>query len=277
MSSTFFSRSAICIGLVLTSLSRTPAKGEIATPRLGAVRCPDGTVRFVFGIPASLLLMPTSLSTAESLASSSRALLISSDGVVRFYDADGSLRAEAPASDPHPVMGVENDLESAVVWLPSTHALMFWNNGEISSTDVAGSLPGPVLAVRRSGDIARFLVQDGAGVSEVAVSTKDGRIESTHLLPGVQWPAIWAGPHVVYMRHDQLVVLNSAGKEFQMELPMPGMTLQALSEEWVHVSSPDGKCDWAVHIDDYGCELGEMPSLRGALRNSAKALAGAGK
>ncbi len=175
-------------------------EAQVATPQMGSVRCPDGSLRPVLGLPASFVIGPPIMQPVDSVSFSGSGGLVSAKGQIQLFDRGGSPVSEFEAGDLATLVNIDGGLQTAIVWLPASHSILYWDGTLFLRTDVPQEIHGTVTSIRRDADHARLLVFEDKGVIELTVALDSGNTVSALPLPGIEDPAFPEGEFMVFHR-----------------------------------------------------------------------------
>ncbi len=237
-------------------------EAQLNAPHVGVVRYPDGAVHAVSGLPANYVVDPAVAGSADSVSFSNSGGLIAKDGRILLVDAAFKTVAEYDTGESAPVVNVDGDLNSAVAWLPSRHALLRWNGGSFVMTEVNGtSALGKVTSVRLAdAHTAKLLATNSDGsVSEATVGLPQGELTSLEVLPGVRGPAFRQHSFVVFRDERGLEIANSTAIVQTVPLPAADinvdLTFERMSSDSLHLVSATTKQNWVLHFGNSAASL----------------------
>jgi hypothetical protein len=251
----------ICLCLI------TPWAGncQVTTPSVGYVRYPSDGVRGVYGLEgnyvvgAEVLLRPTAASFSDEGG------LILEGGSLSLVDSKLATLSSAEISDPDGLIRLDGTLETAIAWLPSSHALVHWNGKSFSRTPVP-ELWGqdPVTSIRKlDASTASLLVSkpDGGNVVRYRLSLRTGELKSVAVIPGASGIAVEDGSRIYCFRERKLSVLSQTGETLQI-LPLlidGDLVIERASSRCFHLSARAPGQDWLLHVDGSELRLYQLP------------------
>lgn len=238
-------------------------QAQIKAPQMGAVRCADGSVRPVYGVPGALVLGKPIAISAVAASFSEAGGVIATTSAILLVDGAGKPLGQWTASDPGASVGIEADGTSAVAWLPKFSSLLTWNGSAFERTVVPVPPVGQVTSVRRDSASAYLLVADGAGsVSEYIISLTSGEILSIRYLPGITGKPLTFGSFLLFQDGAGIAIQSAAGSQ---SIPLSGtkLTMEKMGNEWVHVIGSNSSGSWALHLAAEDSKLFELPGVSG--------------
>lgn len=236
-------------------------QAQILVPQLGSIRCSDGSVRPVLGVPASFVLGKPFASSAISASFSEQGGIIAAGGGVQLLDASGKLIGEFKTADPGALVDIDSDSSSALAWLPRTASLLIWNGSDFEQIALPSPPSGRVTSLRRDGSRAFLLVvEDGGGVSENEISLNSGYIDSVRYMAGVTGPAFSLGAFLLSSNGMVMEVQGPAGTQ-AIPLAASALSLEKMTSEWVHITAANSTRHWALHLRPGASQLYELPGI----------------
>jgi hypothetical protein len=251
----------LCCGLL---------QAQVGAPNVGSARF-AGRVFAVHGIPANLLVAKAPWTSAEAMSFSDAGGLLSQNGTVSLVSPDGTELADYAAAETAPVLNIDGPLTSAVAWLPSKHALLYWNGTALVPREVNGSFAGEVTSLRLASPGKVLLLVShldathaDAAVSAATVSLDTGEITSMDLLPDARGRAFVQ--RSFFLSQDKLgLVIESAGGAprtvalVQDRLPEGDLTIERMSTDWLHIFSASTGKHWALYLTSNALRLSALP------------------
>jgi hypothetical protein len=241
---------------------------QVNSPKLGAVRFADGTVRAVRGLPQNLLVSAAPLASADFASFSDTGGLISRNGMIRLLGADESEIAEYASGETAPLLNIEGALSTAIAWLPSQHAFLHWNSSSFVLSEVkAVTWEGEATSVQLLGPgQARLLVTHAdASVSAITLSLDTGNVISSDILPDVHGRVFAQQSFLVFQSPQGLAVQSANGD--RRTLPLAAglltagdLTIERMSSDWLHISSASMHRDWALYLNRTNFSLSILPA-----------------
>jgi hypothetical protein len=239
-------------------------QAQIQVPQLGSVRCSDGTVRPVFGVPAAFVLGKPLASAALSASFSDKGGIVASTSAVRLLEATGKPIGEFKVADPGVIVDIETDPSSALAWLPLTSSLLMWDGAAFQQLVLPSPPAGRVSALRRDGSRAFLLVAEPeGGVSEDEISLDSGNINSVRYLPGVTGPAFSAGAFVLFPDPTGLAINGPTGSN-SIPIPGSGLRMEKMTGDWIHITTANSNRHWALHVTSGTLQLFQLPGIPGS-------------
>src|SRR3982751_5337898 len=254
----------ICLSLI----APWPGKCQVTTPSVGYVRYPSDGVRGVYGLEgnyvvgADVLLRPTAASFSDEGG------LICEGGSLLLVDPKLATLSSAEISDADCLVRLDGTLETAIAWLPASHALVHWNGKSFSRTPVP-ELWGQdtVTSIRKlDASTASLLVSkpDGSNVVRYRLSLRTGELKSATVIPGVSGIAVEDGSRIFCFKGRKLSVLSQRGETLQV-LPLPvdaDLVIERASGRCFHLSARAPGQDWLLHVDSSELRLYQLPGPR---------------
>lgn len=221
--------------LAAVVLSGQPSGPSLSTPKLGAVRMPDGSVRAVFGAPGSFVLgEPILRRSVAASFSDSGGLVAFADRLV-LLDSQMAVIGQQPIS--HSAMvGITAGPETAVAWIADASTLLFWDGESFSSVEVQNLPSGKVWSLTRSGERAVLQFEDG----QATVSLETGNLIDYRVVPD--------GPKASIA---QAVGQNKAD-----------INVERMSDRYIHVSSRTDHRTWVLRGNDTQGRVWELPAAK---------------
>src|SRR5947209_7945836 len=153
-----------CLLAVATLISAA----QIVAPHVGFFRTAEGQLRPVEGLEASFVLRKPLRLSAVSANFSDQAGIVLEKAAVSVLDSDGRVVADYAVVDPDGTVGISTGVDTAIAWLPATRTLMWFNGTSFEKRELAADLPGKVVNIRRDGQQALLLLDEGKAVSEAS-------------------------------------------------------------------------------------------------------------
>ena len=242
----------LCLGALL--------QAQVQTPQMGTVRCLDGSVHPVYGVPASFVLGKPAMQSIDAASFSSGGGIVSAKGQIQLFDPKGVLISEFEANDPAALVNIDGSANTAVAWLPGSQSIVHWDGTLFLRTNAPEQIHGKVTSIRRDGDNARLLVFDGDAVMDVTLSLASGDAISVLPVPGVQTAAFQQDSYVVFHDSDGLEVEGTDSVRRTVALQAADLSIERMAAGWLHVMSPAARQHWALHITATSVDLFELPS-----------------
>ncbi len=252
------------VRIVLPVLAAGVLQAQVAAPRVGVIRCTDGSVRAVYGLAANFVLASKPFASADAVSFSDHAGLIASNGTIQLMGTNGAIESEYQLPEAKPILNVDGESTSAIAWLPSGNAILRWTGTAFRLYPVAaGALDGRVTSIKAAGpNLAELLVLNPDGASSRATITlSTGELASLDAVPGARGPAFAQQTALIF--HDQQGLAVETANGLRHALPVPGdVTIERMSSEWLHLASPSTNQDWALHVGGSQIELFVLPNAR---------------
>jgi hypothetical protein len=255
----------MCCKLLILPLLAFGLQAQIKAPQMGAVRCADGSVRPVYGVPGAFVLGKPFATSATAASFSETAGIIATRSAVLLLDATGRIIGHWTIADAGATVGIEGDPFSAIAWLPKSSSVLTWDGGNFQQTAVADPPRGRVLSVRRDSAQAYLLAIDETGsVSEYGISLVSGEIVSQLYLPGVTGAVMPLGSSLLFAETGGLALRTDAGTQ-SFPLSGSGLAMERMSGNWAHVTAANSAKTWAVHLIGSEVRIYELPGTAGGM------------
>lgn len=236
-------------------------QAQVQVPQLGSVRCGDGSVRPVYGVPAVFVLGKPLLTDAVSASFSEKGGIVATIDTVRLIDASGRTLNDVKTMDPGAVVGIYLDLTSALAWLPASSSLLYWQDEAFHLTTLPFPLIGQVTSVYREGSQAVLLVtENNHSVSRNEVSLSSGEITSVRLLPNVTGPAFSTGSYLLSGTETGIEIEGPDGHA-SLPLPVRELVMEQMTTGWIRIGSLKSARSWALHLKPGVVEVYELPAV----------------
>lgn len=245
--------------LLLFPLLALVLHAEVQVPQMGSVRCADGSVRAVYGVPASFVLGKPLLLSAVSSSFSAGAGIVATRDAIQLLDPSGGPLALSPSPDPEALVDIGKDAFSAVAWLPGTSSLLYWDGNGFRRTEIPAPPAGRIVGVRRSASSAVLLVLEDGAASEHEISLSSGYLLSTRLLNDVAGPALKVGEFLVSTGQAEIEIDGPGGRR-SISVPAANLALERMASDWIHVFSARSTRHWALQLDQGTVQLFELPA-----------------
>ena len=250
-----------CAGALVVLLFCAPVvSAEIVTPSAGVIRCDDGTVRAVYGIERSFVLGDPLAASADAVSFSDSGGLVSVRGEILLLLANGAPVAKYQAGEEKPVLSIDGLLPSAIVWLPSSQAILHWDGVSFVKVPLAGPVQGTVTSIRKTDHKAELLVLDDGVVSAIAINLDSGGVLSSRLLPGIATAAFQQKEYVAYRDERGLEFETLDGGRRLVQVPEGGLTIERMASGWLHLKSVKSGRHWALHMTGADWAISELPA-----------------
>ncbi len=254
-------------GFLLLSVGALLVVAQLTVPQVGAARYADGSVHFIRGIGGNLIVDSRIVATADHASFSDAGGLLSSNGLIRLLHADGSLLAEYQSAEPLPVLHSDSTLQTTAAWLPSQRLLLHWDGSQLAGTAVdASGFGGQVTFVSvASNTSAQFYVtRADLSVARISVALPSGRVISSDTVPGARgWVFVQQG-WILSQDEWGLVAERPNGYRqtiqlSQQPLAAGDLSVEPMSNHWLHVSSKSIATTWAMYVDNTKVNIFLLP------------------
>ena len=233
----------------------------VRTPHIGSVRCVDGSVRQVYGLPSSFILSQPLVKAVDSASFSDAGGVIAAEGHMTLLDSAGSPVADFAVRDKAALVNIDTDGSAAIGWLPGTHSVVYWDGKLFKQTILKNGPEGRVTSIRRRGEMAELLVLDGPALSQITVSLHSGDTVSEAFLAGVDAPAFQMDDFIVFLSTEGLEVDGPDGARRTLAVPTSDLVVERMASEWLHLTSPSSGQHWALHITGKLLEVSQLPTI----------------
>jgi hypothetical protein len=232
-------------------------QAQFNIPQLGTARYPDGSVHLIRGIGANLIVDSGVTANAEHASFSDTAGLLSASGLIRLLRADGSTLAEYQSGESSPILHSDTTLQTSAVWLPSKHLLLRWDGGQLAETPVDDSAFGgrvTFVSLLSSASAQFYVTRADSSVARLSVALPSGRVTSVDTVPAARgWVFVQQG-WVLSQDESGLVAERSNGSRqtiqlSQQPLAAGDLSIEPMSNHWLHVSSKSIANSWALYVD----------------------------
>jgi hypothetical protein len=226
--------------ILLTICTCAWAQTGVVQPQLGKMLDPNGAVRTVYGIAASVTLGAAEITGVLSSGCSNTFCLAKTDA--NIVSASGAV--PAPAG---PAM-FAFDGAAAFLWFPESRQLAQWQNRGLAF--IPASIDGEVLSIGANAGAVQFAVRTRSGIW---IMNLDGSVASS--LPRTTGPVLLIPGGVIYATDSEIVVGN-------VQFPLAGVTaFSQMSSRYVQVRA--GGIDYALRIQQGREVLFQLPALAG--------------
>jgi hypothetical protein len=260
-----------CAALLLSGL----LNAQLSVPKLGTVRLADGSVHWVDGLAANIIVDPRCLGKADSTSFSNSGGLTSLQGLIRLMSAAGAVLGEYESGEPRPILNIDSSLLSAVVWLPSKHMLLGWDGKAFTTMAVDDSaFDGQVTFIRQAAGktVELFVERADGSVAQLTVSLTEGRLLDAHTEPGAHGAVFVQQGWLLWQNGRGLTAEWPSGNRQTIELskgPLPpdDLRIERMSNDWLHVSSESMGTNWAIYLHARNLSVSLLPP---PIREAAK-------
>lgn len=239
----------IAVGVVLCFGSSFA--GQIHAPRPGLARYPDGYIASVYGVPGSFVLRNSSFAPADAASFSDSCGLNSSNGLILLLGQNGVVAGQYDSQEPAPLLSITGDFSTALAWLPSRRAVLYWTGKKFTSLELGDALPQGIVtsivaAATKQAEI--LITQANGAVLRCLVSLANGNVVSCDLLPGVTGPAFEQQGFLVFEDGRGLEVQDQTGNIRTFAATASDLQFQRMSSGWLHLYSTRTGQHWALHL-----------------------------
>jgi hypothetical protein len=262
-------KSQIFVSLAISTCLAGCLQAQVSAPELGIVRYADNTVRPIYGVEANLIVGKQLFPFADAVSFSEFGGLVAAKGHIRLISRRGSLIREYYTNERKPLLNVDGALTTAIAYLPSREALLHWSGKSFVLTQLdAGSFPGTPTSVQMHGaHSARLLATTAHGtVSEITISLDTGQLTSVKFLPGIRGPAFLQQSFVLFRDKQGLEIEAPDGNRRTVSVPSRDFTVERMSSDWLHLTSPSTQQSWVLHLNSSALQLSEMPVSKAEAR-----------
>ncbi|MFL6450390.1 MAG: hypothetical protein ACJ746_22320 [Bryobacteraceae bacterium] len=253
----------ICLGLIASAV----ANSQIATPSVGYVRYANDGVRGIYGLEGNYVVGDKVLALALSASFSDDGGLLFQSGSLALVDSSLTTIATLGVSDSDAVIRIDRGLETAIAWLPASHALVHWNGKSFAKTTVS-ALPAEatVTSVRKlDRNTASLLVsKPDSTIVRCVMSLQTGDLKTSMSIPAAFGMAFEDGARIICFSKRKLSVLSQTGEILQ-ELTVPtddGLLVEQASTRCLHLNTRTPGQDWLLHTDGKDFHLYQLPGPR---------------
>lgn len=235
-------------------------EAQVAIPQVGSVRCPDGSLRAVFGVPASFVLGRPIMQPVDAVSFSGDGGLVSAKGRIQLFGRSGSPVSEFETGDLAALVNIDGGLQTAIAWLPASHSILYWDGTLFLRTDVPDEIRGTVTSIRRDAENARLLVLEDKAVVELTIALTSGNTVSALPLSGIEGPAFPEGESIVFQDRDGLEIEGPNGVRRTVPLAATDLRIERMGTQWLHLSSAASRQHWALHVTPKSVDLSQLPA-----------------
>jgi hypothetical protein len=254
----------LCCFAAIQTLCGQIAAHQLSSPRIGVVRYADGSLYLLYGLPGSYLIGPRVLDGTDAASFSKQGGIVSRKGTLALLRADLSTAQTFEATgETSPILGINDDLTTAIAWLPSVQKLVHWNGQSFASVSVPDLLrEGEVSFVSKSDNRTASLLlhsPDGS-VNEASVSLGTGQLVSVMPITGAHGRAFRQGSFVLFSDNRNLTITTpSNGNTKQIPISGGNLKMERISSDCLHVRSLTSQRDWVLHFHNGDFDLEELP------------------
>lgn len=249
--------------LVLPVLAAGVLQAQVAAPRVGIIRCSDGSVRAVYGLAGNFVLAHQPFATADAASFSDQAGLLAKNGTIRLVAPNGVLEGEYESHEAKPLLNVDGESTSAIAWLPAAHAILRWSGTAFRLFPVApGTITGQVTSIRAIAQDRAELLELNSDRSSLraTITLSSGNLTSLDAVPGATGPAF--AQHAGFLFHDDKQLIVETPNGVRQALPVSGnVAVERMSSNWLHLSSAGTHQHWALHLDGSQAQLFVLPNI----------------
>jgi hypothetical protein len=236
---------------------------QVHAPQAGVVRCVDGSVHPVYGVPGSFVVGPAWSAGATTISFSDQAGLVASTGAIRLLSASGAETGRYATSEAAPVLSVEGDAQSAIAWLPEQQAIIRWNGTSFDRFALPpGSIAGRVasLSVLKKNEAELLVYENGAPTRTTISLGQQSSVRDIETVPGASGPVLAFGSLLLFRDKSGITLESPNGLRRTLPLP-PDVAAERMSSHWLHLQSRAARQDWALRLDAAHPELLLLPSV----------------
>ena len=261
----YLSTLTLC-ALALCVTQTLPA--QLSAPKAGVVRYSDGTVHAVYGLPANYIVGSQVLASADAVSFSDRGGIVAKNGRILLVDPSFHTLAEYDSGESSPLLNIDEDLTSAVAWLPTQRSLVYWTGSAFVAVAVNGSaVTGAVTSVWLANERTAKMIAanpDG-GVSQASVSLRSGELTSLDALPGIRETAFHQQSFLVFQDANVLTIASPSAVVRTLSLPASQVNgqlkFERMSSNALHVFFPGTNLNWVLHLGaSVAPQLAQLPA-----------------
>jgi hypothetical protein len=232
-------------------------QAQFNVPQLGPARYSNGSIHLIRGIGANLIVDSAITANAEHASFSDTSGLLSVSGLIRLLRIDGSTLAEYHSDEPSPLLHSDSTLQTTAVWLPSKHLLLRWDGGQLVETSVDDSAFGgkvTFVSLPSSSSAQFYVTRVDSSVAHISVALPSGRVTSVDTLPAAHgWVFVQQG-WILSQDEWGLIAERPNGLRqtiqlSQQPLAAGDLSIEPMSNHWLHVSSRSVASSWALYVD----------------------------
>ena len=189
-------------------------EGQVAAPRIGAVRYSDGSVWTLNGLRANFIVGSRLFRSATAASFSDEGGLVAIPGEIDLVSLEGSVIGRYPTDEAQPALNIPGGFLSATIWLPSKQTLVRWDGKSFVAVEAETSdLAFHQKSFTLFSDADGFEVQAADGSTRrLPIAAPDIRIE--------RMAGDWLHLSSASTHRDWALLLNE--KDLQLsELPAP--------------------------------------------------------
>ena len=238
-------------------------QAQVNAPSIGVAKYLDNSVHAVFGVHDNFLVRSEAIGRADAISFSDFGGLLASHGHIQLVGPSFAVLAEYDSGEATPLLNIDGQLTTAIVWLPSQAALLYWNGTTFVVTDLRDQPPGHVTSVQlASPKAAKLLVTEPGGiVSETTISLETGNVISLRVLPGVEAPAFEQGTFLLFPTEHGLEVKSGNGVLRTLPISATDVAVERMSSDWLHLTSASTNQHWVLHLNERTLEISELPAI----------------
>jgi hypothetical protein len=253
----------------LSPLAGAAPGGRPAAPQVGVVRCADGSLRVLYGLPLNLFYGPEVGTGAGRAAFANDIGLLANSRGITLISTGGALVGSLEVNAFEAVLGVAPLPATAVplagrvaAWLPADRSLAAWNGAGFALVPV-DSFSGVVRAITplTQGEAALLISLPEGGVARSVVSLQNGQILSSTLADSSALAIYERAGFTLSLDAQGLTVSDAAGHIQMFPIAEPNLAIDSVADRAVVLRSPRTNASWVLQLDDAAL-------ARGALRLS---------
>jgi hypothetical protein len=242
-------------------------EAQLTVPQVGVARFSDGSIHRVHGLAANFIVERRAIATGEGASFSDSAGLTATNGLVQLLHADGTVMGAYRSDEQQPLLNIDAAAQSAAVWLPSKHILLRWDGAQFLETPVEdSSFQGRVtfVSLLSSTSAQFFAVQPDSSVIRISVALPSGRVTSSDIEPGARGSVFAQQGWLLSQDAWGLTAERANGNRqtiqlSQKPLAADDLTMERMSNHWLHVSSRSTGTGWAIYLDSTKLNLFFLP------------------
>jgi hypothetical protein len=237
-------------------------EAQLTVPKVGVVRFPDGGLRTVLGLDSNFIVNREVIAKADADSFSDQGGLLAKNGRIQLLGPDLKVVAEYDSGESAPLLNIDGDLRTAIAWLPTERALLYWDGKSFALAQTNDQLLSHVLALRvgNSKTAKLLILEQGGAVSSATVSLESGNLLALNFLPGVQRSVFEQHSFLLFQDRDGLEIQAPDGKVRTIPISVPDLSFERISSDWLHLTSPSAKQDWLLHLNRSTLAISQLPA-----------------
>jgi len=216
------------------------AQSGLTPPQIGYVRDRASNVRPLLGISGNFWLGDAVASHVLSAASSGKASILKTTGMLHVLDALGHPIGRGWIGYGPAVFAFTPSGGPALAWLPESGHLLLWNGLRFEPARVnPADLHGTVVSLAAPGpDRASFVINRDGQLWRVDISIRDGAILFAAALPGATAPALlFDDGSLLYTGSSALILRDSQGTERTVPFTGTPVQMAPMGRDWVLIET----------------------------------------